>query len=252
MKRSTVIPVMPWGYTRSGRFALVTASLLLPIKQYLADFIDWIGGLGWWGPFVYRHCLRPRRVGHPGIAPDPRALASHTASSSRLLIVVSLGSLSTAVIAFWLGQKTLTGPRLDRARGLLKSKVPRFHRSGRAANGFKIVFLSTRSHPSSHTFVAGYAFRTDSRKFHPRTLHRLLDRNLPQGRVLHVYLRHDGHSAPFADLANGKCRRCTPAQTVLFWGGLVVTVIVTVLVTRAARQALRQAVPDADAKESQP
>jgi len=221
--------------------ALVTASLLLPIKQYFADFIDWIGGLGWWGPFVYGIVYALAALVIPGSLLTLGA--GFTFGFVRGFIVVSLGSLSTAVIAFWLGRTLL--------RGWIEAKVassPKFLAIDQAvaANGFKIVFL-TRLSPVFPFLLLNYAFGLTKVRFRDYFLASWI--GMLPGTVLYVYLGTTVRT--IADLLTGNVER-TPAQTVLFWGGLVVTVIVTVLVTRAARQALRQAVPSTDPKGSQP
>jgi len=215
--------------------AIVIAFVLFPIKQYFADFIAWIGGLGWWGPFVYGivYALAALVI--------PASLLTLGAGFAfgflRALVVVSLGSMTTAVIAFWLGRTLL--------RGWVEAKVagsPKFRAIDQAVadNGFKIVFL-TRLSPVIPFLPLNYAFGLTKVRFRDYFLASWI--GMLPGTVLYVYLGTTVRN--LADLLTGNIEY-TPAQTVLFWGGLAVTVVVTVLITRAARQALRQVVPTAD------
>src|SRR5262245_29777182 len=110
MKKSTV-------FRAAAALALIAggtaAFFLLPIKQYVADFIDWVRGVGWWGPVVFGLVYAVTALVLPG---SLLTLGAGFAFGVIVgTIVVSLGSATTAVIAFWLG-RTL-------ARGWVEAKV---------------------------------------------------------------------------------------------------------------------------------
>jgi uncharacterized membrane protein YdjX (TVP38/TMEM64 family) len=210
----------------------VAAFVLLPVKQYLADFVEWVRGLGWWGPLVFGLVYAVTALVIPG---SVLTLGAGFAFGVVLgTVVVSAASVTTATIAFWLG-RTL-------ARGWVEAKVaasPKFRAIDQAVgeNGFKIVLL-TRLSPVFPFTLLNYAFGLTKVRFRDYLVASWI--GMLPGTVLYVYLGSTVREV--ADLAAGNVER-TPAQTAFFWGGLAAAVIVTVLVTRVARNALRKAVP---------
>jgi uncharacterized membrane protein YdjX (TVP38/TMEM64 family) len=223
--------------------AAVAAAVLLSAEQrrnelagWLRDFLDWIRDLGWWGPLVYAVFYAVVALVIPGTIPS---LGAGFAFGVVLgTAVVSSGSVTTAVIAFWLG-RTL-------ARGWVEAKVaasPKFRAIDQAVadNGFKIVLL-TRLSPVFPFLLLNYAFGLTRVRFRDYFLATWL--GMLPGTVLYVYLGSTLREV--ADIVTGNVGR-TPAQTALFWAGLAAAVVVTVVITRSARQALRRALP-ADAE----
>ncbi len=210
----------------------VAAFVLLPVKQYLADFVEWVRGLGWWGPLVFGLVYAVVALVIPG---SLLTLGAGFAFGVVLgTVVVSAASVTTAAMAFWLG-RTL-------ARGWVEAKVaasPKFRAIDRAVgeNGFKIVFL-TRLSPVFPFTLLNYAFGLTKVRFRDYLVASWI--GMLPGTVLYVYL--GSTIREIADLAAGNVERPL-AQKVFFWVGLVVTAAVTVLVTRVARNALRKAVP---------
>jgi uncharacterized membrane protein YdjX (TVP38/TMEM64 family) len=151
--------------------------------------------------------------------------------------VISLSSVTTAVIAFWLGRTLF--------RGWVEARVaanPKFLAIDQAVaeNGFKIVLL-TRLSPVFPFLPLNYVFGLTKVRFRDYLVASWI--GMLPGTVLYVYLGSTVRE--IADLAAGNLER-TPAQTVFFWTGLAAAVLVTILVTRVARTALRQAVPAAE------
>jgi uncharacterized membrane protein YdjX (TVP38/TMEM64 family) len=214
--------------------AVIAAFVFLPVKQYLADFVGWVRGLGWWGPLIFAAVYAVAALVLPGAV---LTLGAGFAFGVVLgTVVVSLGSVTTAGIAFWLG-RTL-------ARGWVEAKVaasPTFRALDQAvaANGFKIVLL-TRLSPVFPFLLLNYAFGLTNVRFRDYLVASWI--GMLPGTVLYVYLGTTIRE--LADLAAGNVER-TLAQRVFFWAGLAVTVFVTVLVTRLARNALRRAAPAA-------
>jgi uncharacterized membrane protein YdjX (TVP38/TMEM64 family) len=210
----------------------ITAFVLLPVKQFFAEFIDWVRGLGWWGPLVFGLVYAFAALVIPGAL-----LTLGAGFAFRVVVgtvVVSAASVTTAVIAFWLGRSL--------ARGWVEAKVaasPKFRAIDQAvaANGFKIVLL-TRLSPVFPFLLLNYAFGLTRVRFRDYLVASWV--GMLPGTVLYVYLGSTVRE--IADLAAGNYER-TPAQTAFFWGGLAAAAVVTVLVTRVARNALRQAVP---------
>jgi uncharacterized membrane protein YdjX (TVP38/TMEM64 family) len=210
----------------------VAAFVFLPVKQYLAAFVEWVRGLGWWGPLVFGLFYAVAALVIPG---SLLTLGAGFAFGVVVgTVVISAASVTTAVMAFWLG-RTL-------ARGWVETKVaasPKFRAIDQAvaANGFKIVLL-TRLSPVFPFLLLNYAFGLTRVRFRDYLVASWV--GMLPGTVLYVYLGSTVRE--IADLAAGNYER-TPAQTVFFWAGLAAAVVVTVLITRLARNALRRAVP---------
>jgi uncharacterized membrane protein YdjX (TVP38/TMEM64 family) len=210
----------------------IAAFVFLPVKQYLADFVEWVRGPRWWGPLVFVLVYAVAGLILPG---SILTLGAGFAFGVVLgTVVVSAASVTTAVTAFWLG-RTL-------ARGWVEAKVaanPRFRAIDRAVgeNGFKIVFLARLSPVFPFTLL-NYALGLTRVRFRDYLVASWV--GMLPGTVLYVYLGSTVRE--IADLAAGNVER-TPAQTAFFWGGLAAAVVVTVLVTRVASNALRQAAP---------
>jgi len=210
----------------------IAAFVLLPVKQYLAEFIEWVRRLGWWGPVVFGLAYAVAALVIPATL---LTLGAGFAFGVVVgTVVVSAGSVTTAAIAFWLG-RTL-------ARGWVEAKVaasPRFRALDQAVaeNGFQIVLL-TRLSPVFPFLPLNYAFGLTRVRFRDYFLASWV--GMLPGTVLYVYLGSTVRE--IADLAAGNVER-TPAQMVFFWAGLAAAAVVTVLVTRAARNALRRAAP---------
>lgn len=140
----------------------------LPLKDYLTQFIDWVRGLGDWGPVVL------------GLAYIPACLlfvpgtiltfgGGFAFGLVQGIIAVSLGSVAGAAAAF------LNGRFL--ARGLIEEKIarhPRFRALDRAVaeQGFKIVLL-TRLSPVFPFNLLNYAFGLTQVRFRDYLLVRL-------------------------------------------------------------------------------
>jgi uncharacterized membrane protein YdjX (TVP38/TMEM64 family) len=212
--------------------AAVAALIYLPITQFLAGFADWVRSLGWWGPGVFGIVYVVACLVLPG--------ALMTLAAGYLFgivvgtVVVSLSSVTTASLAFWLG-RTL-------ARDWIEQKVavsPRFRAIDQAVgeHGFQIVFL-TRLSPAFPFSLLNYAFGLTKVRFRDYLLASWI--GMLPGTILYVYLGSTVRE--LADLATGNIERPL-AQKVFFWAGLTVTVLATALVTHIARNALRRAVP---------
>lgn len=150
-------------------------------------------------------------------------------------IIVSIGSTAGASAAFWAG-RTL-------ARGWIEEKIsrnPRFRAIDRAVgkHGFKIVLL-TRLSPAIPFNLLNYAFGLTQVRFRDYLLASWL--GMLPATVLYVYL--GSALGDLADLDTSPLES-TLEQRILFFVGLLATVVVTILVTRIARKALTQALTE--------
>lgn len=232
MKRSTVLRAAA---LLALVVAVVVAFVFLPVKEYLAQFVGWVRGLGYWGPLVFGVVYAVTALVIPG---SVLTLGAGFAFGVVLgTVVVSLSSVTTATMAFWLGH-TL-------ARGWVEAKVaanPKFRAIDQAVaeQGFKIVLL-TRLSPVFPFTLLNYAFGLTRVRFRDYLLASWV--GMLPGTVLYVYLGSAVHDV--TDLAAGG-GESTPAEKVFKWVGLAVTVVVTLLVTRVARNALKRAIPAAE------
>jgi uncharacterized membrane protein YdjX (TVP38/TMEM64 family) len=216
--------------------AAIAALVYLPVRGPIVEFAAWVRDLGWWGPVVYGAVYVVACLVLPG------ALMSLGAGFLFGVVlgtvVVSLSSVTTASIAFWLG-RTL-------ARDWVERKVaasPQFRAIDQAVaeNGFQIVFL-TRLSPVFPFSLLNYAFGLTRVRFRDYLLASWI--GMLPGTILYVYI--GSTVAELADLATGNVERPV-AQTVFFWAGLGVAAFVAVFVTRIARRALRGATHESDA-----
>ncbi len=210
---------------------LVAAGKFLPLKEYLLSLLAWTQSLGFWGPVVVVLLYIVACVLFlPGSILTIGAgflfkLALGTAT-------VSIGATLGACAAFWVGRTVARGWVAKRIGGNAK-----FAAIDEAVGreGFKIVLL-TRLSPVFPFNLLNYAFGLTRVRFRSYALASWI--GMLPGTVVYVYIGSAARS--LADAAVGGGPK-SPAQRVLFWGGLVIAVAVGVLIVRIARKALRQA-----------
>lgn len=209
---------------------IIAGTLLLPIRQYLLDALEWAQGLGAWGPmFVALFYIVACVLMLPGSA---------LTLGAGFLFGVPVGLLSAwtgatigACAAFLVG-RTL-------ARDWVASKVsgnPKFAAVDEAVGreGFKIVLLLRLSPVFPFNFL-NYALGLTKVPFRQYALATLIGM-LPGG-LMYVYLGSAARS--LADVAAGHSGGGL-ASWVFFWFGLATTIAVAFLVTRVARQSIRR------------
>jgi uncharacterized membrane protein YdjX (TVP38/TMEM64 family) len=214
--------------------ASVACLVLLPVKDYLNQFFEWVRELGFWGPVLLAAVYVPACVFFV-----PGSLLTLAAGSLfgvvQGTIAVSAGSVVGAAAAFLIGRFLV--------RDWIEAKVaanPRFRAIDQAVaeNGFKIVLL-TRLSPVFPFTLLNYAYGLTRVRFRDYVLASWI--GMLPGTIMYVYL--GSLVKEVADLAAGKVEGGI-GQKVLFGVGLVATVVVTVYVTRIARQALDRAITD--------
>jgi uncharacterized membrane protein YdjX (TVP38/TMEM64 family) len=216
--------------------AAVAALFLLPVKGYLERLLEWVQGIGGWGPVVVGASYIVACVLFvPGSVLTLGAgfLFGLLAGS----ITVSIGSTAGACAAFLVGRTF--------ARGWIARKVagrPKFKAidDAVAREGFKIVLL-TRLSPVFPFNLLNYAFGLTQVKFRHYALASWI--GMMPGTIMYVYFGTTLRSLTQVLAGDYKGGR---AQTVFFVIGLIVTVGVTVFITRMARRALARAVARGD------
>ena len=214
--------------------AVVAALAVLPVKDYLAGFLEWIESVGAWGPVLLAAAYTVACVLFvPG--------SILTLGAGFLFgvvwgtIAVSIGSVLGATAAFLVGRTF--------ARGWIEGRIashPRFQAIDRAVGeqGFKIVLL-VRLSPIFPFNLLNYAFGLTKVRLWQYVLASWI--GMLPGTVMYVYLGSALKS--LADVAAGSPEGGTP-QTVFFVVGLAMTIVATVVVTRVAKRALDEAVAE--------
>ncbi len=218
---------------------VVACLAFLPVKDYAVAFLEWVKGLGTWGPVVVAAVYVPACL---LFVPGSLITLGTGAIFGVLVgtITISIGSTIGATAAFLAG-RTL-------ARGFIEERLarhPKFAAIDRAVaeHGFKIVLL-TRLSPAIPFNLLNYAFGLTRVRLRDYVLASWI--GMFPGTVMYVYLGSAVKS--LADLAAGNYEGGL-AQKALFFVGLAATIVVTILVTRVAKRALDQAVKSLAAEE---
>ena len=209
---------------------LITASILLPVKDWFITALEWTEGLGIWGPvFVAAFYIVACVLFLPG-----SVLTLGTGFIFKLIvgtITVSIGSTLGACAAFWVGR---TVARDWVARRIADNEKFKAIDHAVGQQGFKIVFL-TRLSPIFPFNLLNYVFGLTRISFFKYALASWL--GMIPGTIMYVYFGAGLRS--LADAATGTVET-GPTGQIFFWFGLVIAIAVTVFVTRLARKALKQ------------
>lgn len=209
--------------------AVAAAVVLLPVREWTVSLVTWIRSLGSVGVAVYAivYMLSP-------VIMFPASLL--TLAAGFLYgplwgtLLVSPVSVIGSTLAFLLG-RTVARERIKRR---IESNA-RFSAIDAAVEttGLKVVFL-LRLSPIFPFTLLNYALGLTRVRLRDYILGSFL--GMLPGTFLYVYL---GSSvANITSLASHKTASGGVAEHLLFWGGLVATILVVVLVTRTARQVL--------------
>ncbi|MDQ7785365.1 MAG: FAD-containing oxidoreductase [Desulfomonilaceae bacterium] len=210
---------------------LLSAVLLLPVKQYLAAGLEWTQGLGVWGPlFVAGFYVLAAVLFLPG---------SVLTLGAGFLFGVPLGILTVwvganlgAFAAFLIGRTV--------ARDWVAQKVsgnPKFAAIDEAVRkeGFKIVLL-LRLSPVFPFNLLNYALGLTKVSFVNYAVASLI--GMLPGTLMYVYFGSAARS--LAEVAAGQVESGL-AGRIFFWIGLAATVAVTAFITHVARRSLKEA-----------
>jgi uncharacterized membrane protein YdjX (TVP38/TMEM64 family) len=233
--------------------AAAVGLLLLPIKQWTLEFLEWAREHA----LEFLEWAREHRALGAGLLIVAYVLACVLFIPGSLItlgagfalglglgfVTVFLGSNLGANAAFLLG-RTL-------ARGWIEKKVAanaRFRAIDQAVGeqGFKVVLL-LRLSPAFPFSLLNYSLGLTRVSFRDYALATLI--GMVPGIFMYVYL---GSSITVVTELVAERSEKTLGEKVLFYAGLAATVLVTILVTRVARRALANAVPAVAAKPLPP
>lgn len=212
--------------------ALLGAFLLLPVNRWALLLVEWIRGAGALGALVYGLTyVSATLLLLPGSILTAGAGFAYGPLWGTLL--VSPVSVLAATISFVLGRSVARNWVSRRM-----AKHPRFAAIDEAIgqSGFKIVFL-LRLSPIFPFNLLNYALGLTRVKLGEYVLASFL--GMLPGTFLYVYLGSLVTNA--SELLSGARPQAGAWGQVLYWGGLVATLVVTVVITRIARKALSRA-----------
>jgi uncharacterized membrane protein YdjX (TVP38/TMEM64 family) len=215
-----------WKWIAAGLavVALVAAVRLLPIRDWLASFQDWVRGLGSAGLVLYGAVYVVAVVLFvPGL---PLTLgAGFLFGLWRGALLVSAASTIAAALAFLIARYFARGA-VERLAG----KDPRFEAIDRAIGreGWKVVAL-LRLSPLVPFSLSNYLYGLTSVRFLPYLLTSWIA--MMPATVLYVYLGAAGRTI-------GAKTQKSPWEWALLGVGLAATAAVTVLLTRVAKREL--------------
>ena len=227
-----------WAAGAVGVAGLVAALWLLPLDRWLLALVETMREAGLGGALLYVAAYVAACVLLvPGSLLTLAAGFAYGPVQGTLLVMVA--SMLGACTAFVLGRTVLRGRIERRLAG-----QPRFAAVDRAvaAQGFKVVLL-LRLSPLFPFNLLNYALGLTRVSLRTYALASLI--GMFPGTLLYVYLGSLVTSA--AQLASGQRPAGGPYGQVLFWGGLVATLLATVLITRTARRALAETLDGAPA-----
>ncbi|MDX1623178.1 MAG: TVP38/TMEM64 family protein [Gemmatimonadota bacterium] len=225
MTRSRTLQALLFG---AAVAALLVASFVLPLGDWIAAAIRWTEGRGVWTGVLLAVIWVPAAL----LAVPGSLLTLGTGFVLGVgwgTVVVSIGSTAGAVAAFLAGRTV----GRDRVRGMIEDR-PRFRAVDRAVEeeGLRIVLLVRLSPIFPYNFQ-NYAWSVSGVGFGAYLLGSWV--GMLPATVLYAYLGSGART--LAAVAAGEAGRST-GELVLFGVGLAATVAATVLVTRAARRAL--------------
>ncbi len=207
--------------------------IFLPVRDYLYNFLEWVRGMGAWGPVLLGAayilaCL----LFVPGFI---------LTLGAGFLFGVGVGTV-TVSIASTLGATAAFLLSRTLARAWIQAKVagnPKFQVIDAAVGrqGFQIVLL-TRLSPILPFNGLNFAFGLTNISVRDFLLASWI--GMLPATLVYVYLGSTLKS--LADLATGQAE-WTLAQEVLFGVGLLAAITVMIVITRIARKALQQALP---------
>jgi len=205
--------------------ALIAALVLLPLKEWMGQAVDWVESLGAWGPvalvviyIVACVVLAPASVLTLGAG----AVFGVVQGTIAVFIGATLGSCAAFLVGRYLARDWVAAKVAGNARFAAIDKAV-------SREGLKIVVL-TRLSPAFPFNLLNYAYGLTGVSFRDYTIGAL---GMLPGTIMYVYLGSSG-----SDLAGGGDAAATDAEVWLKWIGLAATIVVTLFVTRIAGRAL--------------
>lgn len=210
--------------------ALAGAAYFLPIRPYLQSLLEWVRGMGGWGPVMLAVAYVIATVCFV-----PGSLMTLGAGFLFGVVVgaatVSVASVAGASAAFWLGRTI--------ARGWVESRFSgdrRFEALDRAIEreGFKIVVL-VRLSPMVPFTAINYALGLTRISYRDFLLASWI--GMLPGTILYAYAGSTLQS--LTELGSGTTAGGLVGRA-FFVAGLTATLVATIFVTRIARRAFEQ------------
>lgn len=227
---------LPWKWIGLGIavLALIVATQMLPVGEWLQTFNQWVEELGAIGMVVFIAVYILATVLFlPGAILTLGAGFAFGVGWG--FLAVSIGSTIGAACAFLIGRYL--------ARDKIRAKAddyPKFSAIDKAVGkeGWKIVLL-LRLSPLVPFNLQNYLYGLTAIKFWPYLLASWI--GMMPGTFLYVYLGAAGRAG--IEAAAGEAGR-TPMEIGMFVVGLIATVAVTIYVTYIARKAISKAEPE--------
>jgi uncharacterized membrane protein YdjX (TVP38/TMEM64 family) len=208
--------------------AIFAAWFLLPLKQWLQGFTDWIEGLGVWGGVLFAAVYVIATV---VLAPGSlfTIAAGLVFGLGWGLSIVLVGATIGASLAFLIARYCVR----DRIEGMIerRAKLKAVDRAV-AEEGWKIVAL-LRLSPLVPFNIQNYFFGLTKIDFWHYVVATFV--GIIHGTLVYLYIGAIGGA-----LVRGEGQWGTP-QWALFGVGLAATIVVAVLIARKARQKLKEA-----------
>ena len=213
--------------------SVVAALPFLPVQAYSKSVLDWVNGLGPWGPLLFiviyvvaTVLLIPGSVLTLGAG----ALFGVVKGSVYVSLAATLGATAAFLVGRyfardWVARKIATHPRFAAVDQAV------------ASEGWKIVGL-TRLSPVFPFTLLNYAFGLTRVSLRDYVIASWV--GMMPGTVMYVYLGSLAQAG-----AGAKSR--TPGQWALYGIGLAATIAVTILITRIAQKALKQKIATPEA-----
>jgi uncharacterized membrane protein YdjX (TVP38/TMEM64 family) len=228
----------PWKWVAAGAgvAALIVATQVLPVGEWLAAFNQWVEGLGAVGLLVFILAYIAATVLFlPGAILTLGAGFAFGVGWG--FAAVSVGSTIGAACAFLIGRYFARDKIQKKAEG-----YPKFSAIDRAVGkeGWKIVLL-LRLSPLVPFNLQNYLYGLTAIKFWPYVLASWI--GMMPGTLLYVYLGAAGRAG--IEAAAGEAER-TPMEIGMFIVGLLATAAVTIYVTIIARRAIKKAEPEVE------
>lgn len=220
--------------------ALLAASRFLPMTEWMTRFLEWVRGLGMWGPIALGVAYVLATVLFvPGflLTLGAGALFGVVVGS----VTVSIASTIGATAAFLIGRYAARDAVA--ARAALNPSFAALDQAV-ATDGWKIVGL-VRLSPIFPYNLVNYAFGLTHVSLRDYVVASAI--GMLPATILYVYLGAALGDAVFSESE----RERTEAEWAFYALGLLATIGVTVYITRAARKALAQALASSNQENAQ-
>jgi uncharacterized membrane protein YdjX (TVP38/TMEM64 family) len=212
--------------------AVVVALIILPVKESIESFLQWVEGLGYWGPVLVAVIYIPATVLFV-----PGSLITLGAGAIFGLVVgtitISIGSILGSTASFLIGRSITRNWVASKVAGSAKFKAID-EAVGRS--GFKIVLL-TRLSPAFPYNLLGYAYGITSARLRDYFFASWI--GMFPGTVMYVYLGTVLGSVAKVAAGTSESRQRTAGEWALLIVGLFATIAVTIIITRIARNAMK-------------